>query len=220
VPDSEFVTISRASHLLEAPERTVRRMAAKLADTDRQVADRGTRLVRLGALASLMGKELPSAPAPEVAATESTGGGQVADTLGDVADTSEGLADKDHPVSATVGHLADASMVRTIDAEKRAAVAEARAELLERELVAWKEQAGKLDSRLAEALEALQQAQDETRATRALSARSAMQIEPSERAGGDSTGDASGGGIVSPDQDKPAGAGFWGAVARLFGRTG
>ena len=70
------------------------------------------------------------------------------------------------------------------DWKARALVAEAEKEGLTLRLAdtasdrdAWKEQAGKLDSRLAEALEALQRAQDETRATRALSARSAMQIE-------------------------------------------
>ena len=93
----EFVSISRASQLLEAPERTVRRMAAKLEGCDRQLADRGTRLVRLSALASLMGKPLPVAPVAdrleEVADTEEAPGRHLADTSEGLADKKEQLAD-------------------------------------------------------------------------------------------------------------------------------
>ena len=75
---------------------------------------------------------------------------------------------------------------------------------------AWKEQAGKLDSRLAEALEALQRAQDETRATRALSARSAPLLSPLETPDGSHASDsATGGGIPSPDPGKRPFWAFW-----------
>ena len=101
MPESEFVTISRASILLEAPERTVRRVAAKLADTDRQLADKGARLVRLSALALQMGKPLP---VDEVADTH----GGLADTGNQngrqLADTSEGLADTKESVADSGGH--------------------------------------------------------------------------------------------------------------------
>nr|WP_309686465.1 hypothetical protein [Armatimonas sp.] len=88
--EERFVSISRASQLLESPERTVRRMAAKLADTDRQVADRGATVVRLVALASLMGKELSTTLVDPVADTQHSNGRQVADTL---TDTKRGVAD-------------------------------------------------------------------------------------------------------------------------------
>lgn len=97
MPDPEFVSISRASQLLEAPERTVRRMAAKLADTDRQLADRGTRLVRLSALASLMGRRYEPSGKPLPVAPVADRPSEVADTeeasSGHMADTSDGLAD-------------------------------------------------------------------------------------------------------------------------------
>ena len=206
MPDEGFVSISRASQLLEAPERTVRRMADKLADSDRQVADRGTRLVRLSALASLMGKEIKTAPASEVADTEEASGRHMADKSGDVSDSSEGLADSG-------GHSGSA----LADAEKRAAVAEARADLLERELGAWKEQSGRLDSRLAEALEALQRAQDEARAARLIGGRGAMQIEASGLTSGDSGEVSSAGeGITTPSASEEPKRGFW---ARLWGKA-
>lgn len=177
-PVPEFVTISRASILLEAPERTVRRMAAKLADTDRQLSATGARLVRLSALAASMGKELPLAPVADtqsdLADVEEQDGRQVADT-------SEALADKEPGLSATFSDLADA--------EKRAAVAEARAELLERELADWKGQA-------REAMELARAAQDEVRAVRALSSRSTVQIEAAPTPGGSHSSPEGSGGVI------------------------
>lgn len=66
------------------------------------------------------------------------------------------------------------------DWRARALVAEARAELLERELGDWKGQALSLT-------EALQRAQNETRAVRALSSRPAMQIEAAPTPGGEAS---------------------------------
>lgn len=189
MPDPEFVTISRASQLLEAPERTVRRMAAKLADTDRQVADRGTRLVRLVALASLMGKDLPTAPADPMADTQSTGGGQVADTLGD-------MAAKDQPVADTVGQPEGDWRARALVAEARLADTQAERDRLIREKDKDREE-------LTGVLEALRkQAEDsDKRLAAVLAGTGRLQIaSPGTSDGSQSSPETLGGGITTPDQ--------------------
>ncbi|WP_395089422.1 hypothetical protein [Armatimonas sp.] len=154
MPEEGFVSISRASILLEAPERTVRRVSAKLADSDRHMADTGARLVRLSELALLMGKPWPLA---SVADSKEANGGQVADTL-------EGLADKKTPL-ADSGRQAEGSNLRQ---QESALVAQLRSELehrnsemedVKQDREHWREQAHKWEAQAEKSLQLVDQAQ-------------------------------------------------------------
>ncbi len=143
-----WVSISEASIRLGVPERTARRAAGKLADTDRQVADNGRQRVRLEALAVVLGVRQSTTVEGEPVRQTSESGRQKADSVSD-----NGRQEADTGAEPMRG------AGRSEDWRARALVAEARAELLERELGDWKEQA-------REALHALQQAQDDARAAR------------------------------------------------------
>lgn len=103
--DDRFVTVSQAVSLLGVSERTARRYAGQVPDGDRQTPDKGPARYRLSSLRKIAG----SAEVPE--AVPDSDRPSVAQT----------------PVNA--GHVPDA----LIEAMRRAAVAEARADLLESE---------------------------------------------------------------------------------------
>lgn len=167
----EFVTVAEAAKALGLSERQVRRLIARLEPTDkRQDSNRlhkgqPVALVRLLSVEALQKRE-----------GEPTGKTSGQQEAGPVVTTGK-------PTAGPVETPVDLAQ-KLADAEKRAAVAEARAELLERELGDWKGQA-------REALHALQQAQEESRAARLMPAgRGLGLIAPQESAGGDSGGDS------------------------------
>jgi hypothetical protein len=221
-----FVSISRASQLLEAPERTVRRMADKLADTDRQLADTGgqkARLVRLSALAHLMGREIVADSGRHSDDSGSTVTQESADLLARIAELEALVADSGRQLADKEKALSDKEKV-TLEAQKAADVAEAEKRGLEARLADTQAERDRLIKEKAEdsekftkVLEALQRAQDETRAARVMSSgRVVQQIEASGLAGdAQSEVSAAGGGITTPSATEEPKRGFW---ARLRGR--
>jgi hypothetical protein len=101
VPEPEFVTISRASILLGVNERSARRAAGHLSDTDRQISAGCPTLIRLSALASQMGKPLPVV--------------EVSDTSPGLSDKEESLSDKAPDTSAGVSDTHEGSDTALVD---------------------------------------------------------------------------------------------------------
>jgi hypothetical protein len=215
---SEFVSVGQAAKLLAVSDRTARRMAGQLADSDRTPDTGHGRRVRLAAMQALRSEALQQRGKGTSSFHVETTPGQDSDTVsGQWPDSGHG-----HPVNgrtmAGQHDRLDTSLMAegsnllaelaTLRAEKEGLLARLADTASDRD--AWKDQAGKLDTRLAEALGALQQAQSETRAARALSSRSAMQIEavsPSD--GSQSPPDPSGGTISSPESKKRPVWAFW-----------
>lgn len=177
-----WVSISEASIRLGVPERTARRAAGKLADTDRQVADNGRQRVRLEALAVVLGvRQMTDKGGQVVDNPPSVEGEPVRQTSESGRQEADSVSDNGRQEADTGG-----------DWRARALVAEARAELLERELGDWKEQA-------REALHALQQAQDDARAARLMPAgRGPGLIASQDARNGDSTGESVPSGVSAP----------------------
>jgi hypothetical protein len=177
---AEFLSVVDAAALLRLPERTIRRYGQRLTEGNVRHERAPTGQVRkLFRLEALRDAAKGSADSDKVAVSESVkpvkpSAESVKVTLSELSDSDRGSAES------------QALRDRLAEAEKQAAVAQARAELLEKTITdtqadrdAWKEQAARDSERLGEALRALAQAQDETRAVRALSARANVGlIEP------------------------------------------
>jgi len=178
----EFVTVAEAATALGLSERQVRRLIARLEPTDKRQDSNRLHKGRPVALVRLLSVEALQKSAPvEGEPTGKPNGQQAASPVDSTGKPTAG------PVALSV-EVAQ----QLAEAEKRAAVAEARAELLERELGDWKGQA-------REALRALQQAQEETRAARLMPAgRGPGLIASQETAGGDSGGAGPSAGGVGP----------------------
>jgi hypothetical protein len=186
----EFVTISEAARALQLSERQVRRYASQLEPTDkrqdpnRQHKGQPVGLVRLLSVESLLKSDIPRG--------ESSGKGNGHASGGPV-----------EPSGKASGGPLVGMPVELAEALQRAAVAEARAELLERERNDWKEQASSLT-------EALRAAQDEARAARVIGQRQVQQIEASGLSAGDSgEAVASGGGITTSSTTERSWWQFW-----------
>lgn len=106
--DDRFVTVSQAVSLLEVSERTARRYAGQVPDSDRQTPDKGPARYRLSSLRRIARS------------------GEVPDTLPD------SDRPKVAPTPDNAGHVPDSNGALA-EAMQRAAVAEARADLLESE---------------------------------------------------------------------------------------
>ena len=202
MPDSEFVTVAEAARALQLSERQVRRYLPLLRPTDkRQDANRQHKGQPVG-LVSLEALRKASTKDSNTEKPSGTANGHATGVPVETSGKASGV-----PVEL---------LAALAEANQRAAVAEARAELLatsladvQRERNDWKEQA-------AGALEALQRAQDEARAARLMPTRAAMQIEASGLTGGDSgVSEVSGGGITTLETVETIKQGFWG---RLFRR--
>ncbi len=166
-PDPEFVTVAEAARALGLSERQVRRYTSQLQPTDkrqdskRQHKGQPVGLVRLLSVESLLKSDLRRGESTGIANGHASG--VPVEPTGKPTDT---------PVGSVPVELAEAL--------QRAAVAEARAELLEKSVTnvqaerdAWKEQTGSLT-------EALRAAQDEARAARVIGNREIRQVESSE----------------------------------------
>ena len=197
----ELVSLAEAARRLGIGERRARRIAAGLSDTDVQVVrdghGRALRLVRLGALGALLQGEATAAATDTERPTRTA----PSRTVGAVSDRSAVLDAADQAARLT-------------EAEKRAAVAEARAELLERERNDWHAQAAALAARLEDA---------DARLAAVLASTGRLQIgtqegavEPDPGPGGESAardGDgASAGRLEAAGASRPS---WW---ARLWGR--
>lgn len=210
--DKEFVSVGQAAKVLGVSDRTARRMAGQLADSDRTEGTGHGRRVRLAAMQALRSEalqqrgkgdssfHLETAPKPKTGQDADTVAGQWPDS-GHV-----------HPVNGRSMAGQDTNAVAelaALRAEKEGLLARLTDTASDRD--AWKEQAARLDTRLAEALEALQRAQDEARASRLIGGgRAAMQIEASGLTAGDSSeGSGPGGGIVPPESVTRPWWAFW-----------
>ena len=196
IPSDAFVTVAEAARALGVDARQVRRWADHLEpkdkgqDTQRTHKGQPIVTVRLSSVEAL----------------------QKGDSRGETSkDTAKGQSKDTAPRPVLVSlDMSFEIAAKLADAEKRAAVAEARAELLERERNDWKEQASSLT-------EALRAAQDEARAARLMPSRAAMQIEAAGLTAGDSgEGSVSGGGITAPDAVRAPWWAFW----RSYGASG
>jgi hypothetical protein len=201
VPDPEFVTIAEASLLLGVGERSARRAAARLSDSDRRVSDtlsdkktNAPARVRLSALAAQMGKAIPAAGVSDtqrqlsdtmsdsVRQIDHTAGaleqpaGQVSDTLSDTPSARRGLSFTLEEIQEeVVATLRD----RLAAVELRAAVAESERDGLQARLADTQEDRDAWKLQAQQALEAVRAAQDETRASRLIPAgRGGGLIEP------------------------------------------
>jgi hypothetical protein len=207
----DFVTVSQAAKLLAVSDRTARRMAGQLADNDRTPDTGHGRRVRLAAMQALRSEALQQRGKSPSSFHVESAPGQGADTVPGQWPDSE----HDHTVNgrsmAGQHDRLDASLMAelaTLRAEKEGLLARLADTASDRD--AWKEQAGKLDTRLAEALEALQRAQDAERSARLIGQRSAMQIEAvSTPDSPQSSPDPSGGTIPSPESARRPFWAFW-----------
>ena len=177
----EFVTITEAAKALGVSERQARRLAATLTATDkRQDSQRTHRGVPVAVVRYSAVEALHKDDAPREKSAGRTSGTVAASPL------------ETNGVSSVMS--ADVA-ARIATAEQRAAVAEARAELLERERNDWKEQAH-------QALQVARAAQDQERAGRLLgSGRSMQAIEAHSLAGADSSESSAQGGVRVPPDD-------------------
>ena len=209
--EAEFVSVGQAAKLLAVSDRTARRMAGQLAANDRTADGGHGRRVRLAAMQILRSEALQQrGSAPSAFHVESTPG-QDADTVaGQWPDSGHGhtvngrtMAGQDTNTVAELAALRaerDGLKERLADAQKAAADTASDRD-------AWKEQAARLDTRLAEALEALQRSQDAERSARLIGQRPAPMLSPLETAdGSQSSPDVPGGTIPSPDPGKRP---FW-----------
>lgn len=181
MPEEQFLTVSELARALSISERQAARWVSRVSDADRLTTDGGPTRVRLASVIELRakatGKPSPSAN-PQILESDMTD--NRADTR-----LSQYRHDVSHKSDVTVPTLA--ALRDELENEKRrAAVLEAERDGLTARLAdtasdrdAWKEQAGRLDTRLAEALEALQRAQDEVRSARLIGQRFPMQLEAS-----------------------------------------
>jgi hypothetical protein len=210
MPESEFVSISRASLLLGVNERSARRAAGHLSDTDRQIAAGCPTLVRLSALASQMGKPLPAS--------------EVSDTFPDLSDTKnkapDSVSDKKDPLSDSGTDMSDKKAAVSDTGEATSAAQVLRESALVEQLKSEVEY-------LRSALAASQQIASQAQQLQLIAERKVGELEgkllpameqerPSGLAGGDSTGDTVPvGGITTPSATEEPKRGFW---ARLRGR--
>lgn len=225
-PDSEFITVGQAAKLLGVSDRTARRMAGQLADSDRTADTGHGRHVRLAAMQALRSESLQQrgkgAPSFHVETASMPNPSQDADTVTGQRPDSGHV----HPVNGRTVAGQDASLMAEgssllaelagLRAEKEGLLARLADTASDRD--AWKEQAGRLDTRLAEALEALQRSQDAERSARLIGQRPAMQIEAVSGGsnlrsdtpdGSQSSPDVPGGTIPSPETSKRPFWAFW-----------
>jgi hypothetical protein len=192
--DQGFVTVPELARALSISERQAARWALRVSDIDRHMSDTRQTRVRLASVIELRSKATGKPSASQIPT----------DTTSDVSDINHQMSDTDREMTDTrqtrVRRVSDvttptaAAILSELELEKRrSAVLEAEKEGLIARLAdaslylsetvsdrdAWREQAGRLDTRLAEALGALQQAQDEARAARLIGQRSVMQLEAS-----------------------------------------
>ena len=168
--EPEFVTVAEAAEALSVSAPRLRRLLARPEWSER--TETRTRQTRTG---TRTGTVLNRSLLPElVIALESTGA--PVDVEGKTEERErERIATGTRTGTGTVRNENE-NATQGEDWRTRALVAEARAELLERERNDWKEQA-------AGALEALQRAQDEARAARLIGGREIRQVEGFEASG-------------------------------------
>jgi hypothetical protein len=193
VPEQEFVTVSRAALVLQVSERSVRRAAALLPDTDRQKRQGSPALLRLSALASQMGRGDLLEGMPDKTGTQ-TG---TPDTAGQekaaLPDTGEGVA----------GHAGQGQ------AGESALVAELRAER-----DAWKAQAEKA-LQLVDQAQQLQLVAERKVAELEGKLLPAMEPEvPQNRAGASQSEDSGMGGVIAPPETEKRG--IWSFLRRWW----
>ena len=202
--EAEFVSVGQAAKLLAVSDRTARRMAGQLADSDRTEGTGHGRRVRLAAMQALRSEAL-----------QQRGKG---DSSFHVETASKPKPGHGHPVNGRSMAGQDTNAVAelaALRAEKEGLLARLADTASDRD--AWKEQAARLDTRLAEALEALQRAQDEARASRLIGQWSVPMLSPLETAdGSQSSPDVPGGTIPrrsseasAPDTTKRPFWAFW-----------
>ncbi|WP_309709889.1 hypothetical protein, partial [Armatimonas sp.] len=204
--DRSFVTVSELARALDISPRQASRWMARAAVADRDTTASGQSRVRLAAVVALR-------EATVIKKHDRHQERSIEDLPSTVTDSDMTVA----PDTMTVtrrsseahddGHAAEASELRTValdlirteleterrrasDLEKRAAVAEARAELLEKSLTDTQGERDRWASQAESLTEALQRAQDETRAARLIGGRQVQQIEAAGLTVGDSSGDS------------------------------
>lgn len=202
--EDTFVSISRASLLLGVNERSARRAAGHLSDTDRQIAAGCPTLVRLSALASQMGKPLPASEvsdtSPDLSDTKSEAPDSVSDRKEPLSDSSAGVSDKKAAVSDTGEATSAAHGLR-----ESALVEQLKSEV----------------EYLRSALAASQQIASQSQQLQLIAERKVGEMEgKSLPSSGLSAGDSGGSGvpgegIVPPSVSEEPRRGFW---ARLWGR--
>ncbi len=189
-----FVSISRASQLLGVSERTVRRAAGHLPDTDRQKRQGSPALVRLSALALQMGRADLVEGSPDMPDMDAGLAGQKKAAVPDTEEDIAGLA----------GHSGAAPKLQSQDAlieQLRSEVTFLRS-ALERE----QSTAQALASRLEDS---------DKRLAAVLAGTGRLQINPPGLADGShSSPEGSGGTIPLPESQEEQKTGFW---SRLFG---
>jgi hypothetical protein len=192
---SEFVTVSELARALDISPRQASRWMARAAVADRDTTASGQSRVRLGAVIALREATVtrrhdrPQEGSPSTEATVTDSDTTAApDTM---------TATRRSPKAHDDGHEAEASELRAValdqirtelenerrrasESEKRAAVAEARAELLEKSLTDTQGERDRWASQAESLTEALQRSQDETRAARLIGGRQVQQIEALE----------------------------------------
>lgn len=117
--DDEWLTVAEAAKRLGLSDRQVRRDATRLSEHDRTKSDIGPVRIKLQALAFLRGMSIPVQPTLDIP-------GHGTPTVSDSDWQSP-------PMSDTVQNGLDELRGQLFEAEKRAAVAEARAEVLQGE---------------------------------------------------------------------------------------
>lgn len=215
----EFVSVGQAAKLLAVSDRTARRMAGQIAASDRTEGTGHGRRVRLAAMQKLRSEALQQRGSATKTFHVETEPGHDADSVaGQWPDNGH-----EHPVNGRTmarqhdrPDTANLTELAGLRAEKEGLLARLADTASDRD--AWKEQAGRLDTRLAEALEALQRAQDAERSARLIGQRSAMQIEAVSGGspprsdtpdGSHSSPDTPGGTIPLPESEKRPFWAFW-----------
>ena len=213
MPESDWVNASQAVAALGVSERSVRRFAGQLPGTARRKRQGLPVEFRLSALADLMGRTevLTTLPGDARQLPESAGHEQAGTNR-----QAAGDAGQNEQLTALRAELAEERELAHAS-ELRAAVAEARAELLATSLADTQAERDRWQEQAREALEVARAAQDQERAGRLLgSGRAVQQIEASGLTGGDSgVSEVSGGMLDTPSASEEPKRGFW---ARLWGR--
>lgn len=224
--DQGFVTVPELARALSISERQAARWALRVSDIDRRVSDTRQTRVRLASVIELRSKAIGKPSASQIP-TDTTS--DMSDVNHQMSDTERQMTDmRQTRVRHDDRHVSDittptaADILSELELEKRrSAVLEAEKEGLMARLAdasqhlsetvsdrdAWREQAGRLDTRLAEALGALQQAQDEARAARLIGQRSMMQLEASGLT--DATVNEKTGSDAESQGDSDKGRPFW-----------
>lgn len=185
----EFVTISQAARALEVSERSARRAAALLPDTDRQIRQGSAARVRLSSLASQMGRAPLSGEVQQMPDKP----GKMPDIQNEMPDTDRQtqshLPDSSQSVAGHTGQMPDSELI----------------EQLRQERDDWKRQAEKAFQLADQAQKLADQAQQlQLIAERKVSeiegkALPPMErIEPQEAPRGDSSADSTLGGTLTP----------------------